>query len=89
MRDRLDSSPSNDTRLSHRVSKPVGRILLLAGCIIVGCVIGFVGEHFSGSSAWFLAVPGLMALSWLFVANPDECLPDGKCRLPPDDSADG
>lgn len=58
---------------------PVRRALLLAECIAAGCLIGFVGQHFTGSSAWFLAVPALLALAWLFVANPDACSPDG-CR---------
>ncbi|MDI6749511.1 MAG: hypothetical protein QMD73_04990 [Rhodocyclaceae bacterium] len=61
-------------------TKFVGRVLLLAGCIFAGCIIGFVGQYLTGSSSWFLAVPALMALAWLFVANPDECLPDGQCR---------
>jgi hypothetical protein len=51
------------------------RLVLLGLCIAAGCVVGFVGQHFSGSSAWFLAVPALVLGAWVFVANPAECLP--------------
>lgn len=67
------SIPKRTPRLSSR-------LWLLAACIIGGGLIGYVGQHVTGSSAWFLAVPGLIALAWLFVADPDACLPDGRCR---------
>jgi hypothetical protein len=51
------------------------RLLLLALCLVAGGVVGVAGQHFTGSSAWFLAVPALVLLAWLFVANPTECLP--------------
>lgn len=51
------------------------RVLLLGGCIVAGSIVGVVGQYLSGSSAWFLAVPALLAVGWLFVANPTECLP--------------
>jgi F0F1-type ATP synthase assembly protein I len=50
-------------------------LLLLLGAVAVGCAAGFIGLHFTGSSAWFLAVPALVFLGWLAVANPTECLP--------------
>jgi hypothetical protein len=52
-----------------------GRILLLGLCVVAGTVIGFIGQHFTGSNAWFLAVPALVTGAWLFVANPGECSP--------------
>lgn len=54
------------------------RLLLLALCLVAGGVIAVAGQHFTGSSAWFLAVPALVLLAWLFVANPTECLPPRK-----------
>jgi len=51
------------------------RLLLLLGAVAVGCVVGFTGQHFTGSSAWFLAVPALVVVAWFLVANPTECLP--------------
>lgn len=51
------------------------RLLLLGVCVAGGSVVGFVGQHFTGSSHWFLAVPAFVLAAWLFVANPTECLP--------------
>ena len=58
-----------------RVPALLRRIALLGACIVAGVVIGAVGQHFSGSTNWYLAVPLLVAVAWLFVANPTECLP--------------
>ena len=66
---------SNGERPLRRVPALLRRVALLGACIIAGAVIGAVGQHFSGSSAWFLALPILVAVAWLFVANPTECLP--------------
>ena len=51
------------------------RLLLLVACVLGGSVIGFVGQHLTGSAQWFLAVPALVFVGWLLVANPTECLP--------------
>ena len=51
------------------------RLALLVVCLTVGVIAGFAGQHFTGSSAWFLAVPGCIIAGWLFVANPTKCLP--------------
>ena len=51
------------------------RVLLLGLCVVIGCVVGFVGQHFTGSSVWFLPIPAFVLFAWLFVANPTECLP--------------
>lgn len=64
------------------------RLLLLALCVAGGSAIGFAGQHLTGSVAWFLAVPALVVLGWLFVANPAECLPPGE-RPPRDGSSAG
>lgn len=51
------------------------RVLLLGLCVAAGLVVGLVGQHFTGSAAWFLAIPALVALAWLLVADPAACLP--------------
>jgi hypothetical protein len=53
----------------------LGRLLLLGLCVAAGSVIGLIGQHFTGSTTWFLAVPALVAGAWLFVADPSECSP--------------
>ena len=54
------------------------RLLLLAVVVVAGCIVGYLGQHFTGSSAWFLAVPAFLLVAWLFVADPTECLPPGE-----------
>ena len=61
------------------------RFLLLCSCLCAGCAIGLVGQHFTGSSAWFLAVPTLLFVAWLFVADPTECMPPNE--RPPHDGS--
>jgi len=70
--------PANESSVTRRVFSGPSlprRLLLLAVCVVAGSVIGFVGQHFAGSSQWFLAVPALVLVGWLFVANLTECLP--------------
>jgi hypothetical protein len=50
------------------------RWLLLLACVALGLAIGFIGEGITSESMWFLAVPVCIAIGWLFVANPDECV---------------
>ncbi len=50
------------------------RLLLLLACVVAGLIIGVIGQHMTAQEAWFLAVPVCIALGWLFVANPDECI---------------
>jgi len=47
-------------------------------CVGVGAVIGVVGSAVTEGEAWYLAVPAVVALGWLFVANPSECEPPVK-----------
>ena len=59
--------------------KPVSflkRLLWLLACICVGVLIGFVGSTVTGNEIWYTAVPSVIALGWLFFADP------GKCELP-------
>ena len=50
------------------------RLLLLLACIALGLAIGFIGQAVTSQSAWFLAVPVCVAIGWLFVADPAECV---------------
>ena len=51
------------------------RALLLIICLVVGGVVGAVGEQFSGSQWWYLAIPTAVAAGWLLVGNPENCVP--------------
>ncbi|MEW6706119.1 MAG: hypothetical protein AB1430_14835 [Pseudomonadota bacterium] len=56
-------------------SKPTARTraLLLLACVALGTAAGLAGRWLMDSDAWFLAVPALMALVWLLVADPNDC----------------
>lgn len=66
----------NGTPAEKRAHTLKRRVVLLIGCVLVGCLAGAVGQYVFGSSAWFLAVPGFVIVAWLFVAKPAECLPE-------------
>jgi hypothetical protein len=50
------------------------RLALLAGCLGLGLGIGYVGWQFSADDRWFLALPIVLALGWLAVADPERCV---------------
>jgi hypothetical protein len=58
------------------------RLLLLVACVLGGLAAGFAGHALTGDQAWFLAVPGAVALGWLFVGDPTRC---GRPGCPPGD----
>jgi hypothetical protein len=68
----------NDVPSKKRAPTVQGRVVLLVGCVLAGCLVGAIGQDVFGSSAWFLAVPGFVVVAWLFVANPNKCLPQQK-----------
>lgn len=49
------------------------RFILLIASLALGTGVGVAGYHFTGNQRWFLAIPGVLALVWLFVANPSAC----------------
>jgi hypothetical protein len=49
------------------------RVAAFASLVTFGTLVGFSGLALAESEAFFLAVPGALALGWLFVANPVEC----------------
>lgn len=49
------------------------RLLLLVACVAAGLAVGQAGQALTGDPAWFLALPVIVALAWLFVADPRDC----------------
>jgi hypothetical protein len=62
-----------------------GRAALYLLSTALGLIIGFIGLRATGSEAWFLAVPGSVALGWLFLADPTRCQSNSKHPSPADD----
>lgn len=56
------------------------RLVWLLTCVLVGSAIAVIGSVLSGSSIWYLAIPGVVALGWLFLADPTECEPPSRQR---------
>jgi F0F1-type ATP synthase assembly protein I len=61
------SSPSSPAR------SRLHRLVLFVACICIGILVGVIGSRITGSDNWFLAIPALLAVVWLFVADPNEC----------------
>lgn len=61
------------------------RVGLLVACIALGSAIGWLGARFSGSDAWYLAIPACMALVWLVIADPSQC---SRCEVKPEEGRD-
>ena len=51
------------------------RLAWLIGCVALGLAVGFAGFHFTADSAWFIAVPAVLAVGWFAIADPTRCLP--------------
>jgi len=51
----------------------IRRLVLLVACICTGVLVGIIGSRITGSDHWYLAIPALLAVVWLFVADPNEC----------------
>jgi hypothetical protein len=51
----------------------IKRLILLLACILIGLIIGIVGSMLTGSSAWYAAIPAVVATGWWFVADPTKC----------------
>ena len=51
------------------------RAIALVLVLSAGALIGTAGSWLTGSQHWFLAIPGALAVGWLFLANPLECAP--------------
>ena len=51
------------------------RAIALLAVVGIGVLLGAAGNWLTGSQHWFLAVPGALAVGWLFIANPLACAP--------------
>jgi hypothetical protein len=49
------------------------RLVWLLACVAAGSAIGAAGWMLSGDSAWFAAIPAVLAAGWLFLADPTQC----------------
>lgn len=49
------------------------RLAWLLACLAGGAAIGGLGHAFTGSEAWYVAVPLVLALGWWRLAEPDRC----------------
>lgn len=58
------------------------RLAWLIACFLAGLAIGYIGEALTGNQAWYLAIPAILAIGWLFLADPTQCEPPA--RKPPD-----
>jgi hypothetical protein len=67
---------------------PLRRLVWLLVCIAVGLVVAIAGSLLAGSSWWALAVPVSIAIGWLFVADPTQCMPDRRSERRPSDESD-
>ncbi len=45
----------------------------MLACIFAGSIIAIIGSSLSDSSVWYVAIPAVVAVGWLFVADPTEC----------------
>mgnify|MGYP001765859448 CR=1 FL=1 len=54
-------------------NRRVRRLVLFVACVCAGVLVGMIGSHLTGSDHWYLAIPALLAVVWLFVADPDKC----------------
>ncbi len=51
------------------------RAIALLAVLSTGALLGAAGHWLTGSQHWFLAIPGGLAVGWLFLANPLACSP--------------
>lgn len=49
------------------------RLVALVTLLALGIGVGATLEALTGSPASYLAIPALLAIGWLFVANPQAC----------------
>lgn len=47
----------------------------LLAVLATGTLLGTAGVWLTGHEAWYLAIPGTLALGWLALANPLACQP--------------
>ncbi len=65
-----------------RVASPnhAKRLAWLLACVFAGLIIAITGSSLSGSSVWYAAIPAVVAVGWLFLADPTKCEPPSHDR---------
>ena len=58
------------------------RVLALVACALAGAAVGGLGWWATGAQAWWLAIVAAVAAGWWFVADPTQCLPNGRADAP-------
>jgi hypothetical protein len=46
--------------------------------LALGLAVGLIGFQFTSDSAWFIAIPAVLAVGWFAIADPTQCLPPGR-----------
>lgn len=63
--------PAAPARLTSR--EFFKRLIWLLASVALGVSIGFVGSTLTGNQIWYTAIPAIMAVGWLFFADPSQC----------------
>ncbi len=69
----VESPPAGPVADQHRRVTRHWRVAALLLTVVLGVAVGVLVREVWHSDAGFLAVPGLLALAWLFVADPTRC----------------
>lgn len=59
------------------------RLAWLVACVLAGLAVGYVADTFTGSQYGYLAIPILLAIGWLFLADPTKCEPPRAAKRDP------
>ena len=58
------------------------RLAWLLACVLAGLAAGALGNWLWPDPAWYLALPGFVALGWLYFADPSACEAPTQRRAP-------
>jgi len=64
-----------DARPRAASPSPFQRLAWLLACVLAGLVIAVIGSSLSGDPLWHVAIPAMIAVGWLFLADPTQCEP--------------
>ena len=56
------------------------RFAWLIACVLA---IGAIGDTLTGSQYWYLSIPAILAIGWLFLADPTRCEPPRAAKRDP------
>lgn len=56
-------------------AKPFKRLVWLILCSLAGGIVAAIGVALTDDPAWILAIPAVVAVAWLLVADPTQCDP--------------